>query len=673
MRRSIFRILASLVIAVFCAGMLQAQQLRIDVPALVLDGVAFTLEVRAVTPAGEADSSVHGVLRFSGVRFGKAGSEEAMLVGGQFLSKEAYVDRTGDIEITVLREPDRTEGPDGAHSAATAPHSTTAQLSATATHSATAQLRAIPGLLSILPPLLAIALALLLRQVIVSLFAGVWLGAVFVFGYEPFGGFLRVLDHYIINALADPDHISIIAFSMLFGGMVGVISKSGGTAGIAGQLTRIARTARGGQIATWLLGFVIFFDDYANSLIVGNTMRPITDRLRVSREKLAFLVDATAAPVTAVLFISTWIGYEVGLIDAAMKSVDFGGHNAYAVFLEMLPYSFYPILTLVFGFLIAATGRDFGSMAAAEQRARSSGKLFRDGAQLATDLTDSSAVLPEEGVPPRWWNAAVPIAVVVVGALAGLYYTGHEAIVSSGGSDFSIGNIIGQANSYKALLWASLLSCVVAILLAVSQRILRITEAMDAWFNGLKSMLLAMLILTLAWSIGQITVELHTADYLVQILQGSLSPRWLPALTFIVAAVISFSTGTSWGTMGILMPIVIPLSVVLGRDAGLAADPAYIITLGTIASVLAGSVFGDHCSPISDTTILSSMASSCDHIDHVRTQLPYALLVGVVSLIVGLIPAAYGFSPWISIVLAALLLAAILIWKGRQASDIPSL
>jgi Na+/H+ antiporter NhaC len=186
-------------------------------------------------------------------------------------------------------------------------------------------------------------------------------------------------------------------------------------------------------------------------------------------------------------------------------------------------------------------------------------------------------------------------------------------------------------------------------------------------------MLLAMLILTLAWSIGQITVELHTADYLVQILQGSLSPRWLPALTFIVAAVISFSTGTSWGTMGILMPIVIPLSVVLGRDAGLAADPAYIITLGTIASVLAGSVFGDHCSPISDTTILSSMASSCDHIDHVRTQLPYALLVGVVSLIVGLIPAAYGFSPWISIVLAALLLAAILIWKGRQASDIPSL
>ncbi len=627
-------------------GVLRAQQLRMQAPDLVLDGVSFRLDVTVRDASGGVDSTANGTIRFEGVRIGDRGARSAVLTAGRYHTKEAQVSGSGTQHLRVTFE----HSPDDA----------------------TAELRSIPGYLSILPPLLAIVLALLLRQVIVSLFAGVWLGAVFVFGYDPFGGFLRVLDHYIINALADPDHMSIIAFSMLFGGMVGVISKSGGTLGIAGQLTRIARTARGGQLATWLLGFVIFFDDYANSLIVGNTMRPITDRLRVSREKLAFLVDATAAPVTAVLFISTWIGYEVGLIDAAMKSVDLQAHNAYAVFLDMLPYSFYPILTLFFGFLIAATGRDFGPMARAEQRARHTGKLFRDGAQLATDLTDSSAVLPADDVAPRWWNAAIPIAVVVLGALGGLYYTGYEAIAAAGGTDYGIGNIIGQANSYQALLWASLLSCVVAILLAVGQGILRITEAMDAWFNGLKSMLLAMLILTLAWSIGQITAELHTADYLVQILKGNLPPLWLPTLTFLVAAVISFSTGTSWGTMGIMMPIVIPLSVVLGQDAGLAADPAYVITLGTIASVLAGAVFGDHCSPISDTTILSSMASACDHIDHVRTQLPYALLIGLVSVLFGLIPAALGFSPWLSIAVSIFTLAAVLMWRGRGISDTPA-
>jgi len=646
------------------SGRVQSQALQLHAPELVLEEVHFTLRVTVLDAEGRRDTTASGVLRLEGVGIGDQVLRELRIERGSVHSKEAVVTESGDMQIAATFFPDPPIVTDTASPDSAGPPVLPDEAGVTATH----RLRSIPGILSILPPLLAIVLALLLRQVVVSLFAGVWLGAVFVFGYDPFAGFLRVLDHYIINALADPDHMSIIAFSMLFGGMVGVISKSGGTLGIADLLTRIARHPRGGQIATWLLGFTIFFDDYANSLIVGNTMRPITDRLRISREKLAFLVDATAAPVTAVLFISTWIGYEVGLIDAAMKQVDLAAHNAYAVFLDMLPYSFYPILTLIFGFLIASSDRDFGSMAKAEERARRSGRLYREGAQLATDLTDSSAVLPEEHVRPRWWNAVLPILTVILVALGGLWVTGTEAVSAAGGTDFSIGNVIGQADSYAALLWASLLSCVVAIALAVGQRILRITEAMDAWFNGLKSMLLAMLILTLAWSIGAITAELHTADYLVQILKGSLPPRWLPATTFVVAAVISFSTGTSWGTMGIMMPIVIPLSVVLGQDAGLAADPAYTVTLGTIASVLAGAVFGDHCSPISDTTILSSMASACDHIDHVRTQLPYALLVGAVAVLVGLIPTAYGLSPVFSYVIGFLLLAGVLRWKGRRAS-----
>ncbi|MCB2205305.1 Na+/H+ antiporter NhaC family protein [bacterium] len=628
----------SLLLLLLVSAPLHARTLEIRAPKLLLDGVDFSLDVTLRDAAGQVDTTANGLLQLGGVKAG--GSGTVRLERGRFYTDEASIEGSGE---------HRLQASYGAHRA---------------TH----RLRVIPGIMSILPPLLAIVLALLLRQVLVSLFAGVWLGAIFVFDYDPFGGFLRVLDHYIVQALADPDHVSIIAFSMLFGGMVGVISKSGGTMGIATKLTRIARSPRRGQLATWLLGFVIFFDDYANSLIVGNTMRPITDRLRISREKLAFLVDATAAPVTAVLFISTWIGYEVGLIDAALKSVDLVAPNAYAVFLDMLPYSFYPLLTLVFGLLISVSGKDFGGMARAERRARREGKLFRDGAQLATDLTDSSAVLPDEHVRPRWWNAAIPIVVVVLGAIAGLYYTGWQSVAASGSGDYSLGNIIGEANSYKALLWASLLSCVTAILLAVGQRILKLEEAMNAWFNGLKSMLLAMLILTLAWSIGEITTELHTASYLVQLLKGNLPPAWLPTLTFLVAAVISFSTGTSWGTMGIMMPIVIPLSFVLGQDASLPMDQAYTITLGSIASVLSGSVFGDHCSPISDTTILSSMASACDHIDHVRTQLPYAGAVGIVSLAVGTLPAFFNLSPWISLATGILLLLILLALAGRQST-----
>ncbi|MBR9976598.1 MAG: Na+/H+ antiporter NhaC family protein [Bacteroidetes bacterium] len=666
MHRSVRLFFFIAMLAAFSAA--HGGQLRLDVPALLLDGVSFRLEVTALDAEGRIDTTVNGALEFRGVSFPEG--IKPVMRKGRFLSTEAKPG--GDTISVVLSQvihPRVTEGSEHEEMTEAGEADLRTAAPRPVEWSVTRAVRVIPGILSVLPPLLAIVLALLLRQVIVSLFAGVWLGALFVYDYDPIGSFFRVLDHYIIHALADPDRMSIIAFSMLFGGMVGVISRSGGTMGIAEAITRIARTPRGGQISTWVMGFMIFFDDYANTLIVGNTMRPITDRLRISREKLAFLVDSTAAPVASVLFISTWIGYEVGLIDAALRSVDMTARGAYAVFLDMLPYSFYPILTLAFGAMIALSGKDYGPMGRAEERARRHGKLYRDGAQPATDLTDSSAVVPKEGTPARWWNAAIPILTVILAALGGLWYTGMQAIIDAGGSDFSIGHVIGQADSYSALLWASLLSCLVAIVLAVGQRILRVGEAMDAWFNGLKSMLLAMLILTLAWSIGQITIELHTADYLVELLKGNLPPRLLPAATFVVAAVISFATGTSWGTMGIMMPIVIPLSVVLGQDAALSADAASVVMLGTTASVLAGAVFGDHCSPISDTTILSSMASACDHIDHVRTQLPYALTIGAVALFGGLLPAAYGISPFILLPAGVLLLAAILYWRGTHISE----
>lgn len=634
-------ILRTGIIALFLLPLLPralvAQGVQFETPDVLLDGVGFAATISVTDAHGRIDTSANGELRFTG--FTVDGATHALLRNGVFSTKTAEVRGSGQ---RTLR----------------------AELASTAGGSGTRSVRVIPGLLSVLPPLLAIVLALLIRQVVVALVAGIWLGATFIYGYDPFAGFLHVLDVYIVGALADKQHISIIAFSMLFGGMVGVMSKSGGTLGIADKLSRMAHSPRRGMVATWLLGFVIFFDDYANTLIVGNTMRPITDRLHISREKLAYLVDSTAAPVSSLLFVSTWIGYEVGLIDQAMQQAGMLGRNAYAVFLDMMPFSFYPIFTLGFALMLVLMGRDFGPMRKAELRARREGKLYRDGAQLATDLTDSSSVLPAEGIPPRWWNAALPILTVLLVALVSLFITGTDAISSSGSKDYSLGNIIGQADSYRSLLWASLLACVVAIALAVGQKAIGILEAMEAWFNGLKSMLLAMLILTLAWSIGQITADLHTASYLVEVLRGTLDPRWLPVFTFLVAAAVSFATGTSWGTMGIMMPLVLPLAVVLGADGGLDASHAYTLVLGTIASVLAGAVFGDHCSPISDTTILSSMASACDHIDHVRTQLPYALLPALVSLLVGLLPAGFDIPPWYTLPLGFVVMAAAIRYLG---------
>ncbi|UCF36535.1 MAG: Na+/H+ antiporter NhaC family protein, partial [Acidobacteriota bacterium] len=526
------------------------------------------------------------------------------------------------------------------------------------------QVRIIPGFLSLLPPIMAITLALIFRQVVVALFAGIWLGAVFIFDYQVVGGFFRVLDHFIVNVLTERNQVQIIVFSFLFGGMVGVITQNGGAKGIANLITRYARTARGGQIAAWGMAFFLFFDDYSNVLIRGNLMRPITDRLRISREKLSFIVDAGAATVASIFIISTWIGYEVGLIEQGLRMIG-SDQSAYTLFVRTIPYRFYPILTLILVLLIAWTGRDFGPMLHAERRARLEGKVLRDGAEPATDLHEAA---PAKGVTvrARWINGFLPVLTILLVGMFGLYSTGVDALEAEGATGYGIGEIISSADSYLALLWASLAGCMVAITLTLSQRLLSLSRTMEAWVQGLKSMMLAMLILILAWALGSVTAELHTADYLVQALRGVLSPFWLPALTFVVAAAVAFSTGTSWATMAIMMPLVIPLANTLGIDSGLGPVDLDRILLGVVSSVLAGAVFGDHCSPISDTTILSSMASACDHIDHVRTQLPYALVAAVVGIVVGDIPTAYGLPPWISIAVGTTALIAFLMFFGKK-------
>lgn len=541
------------------------------------------------------------------------------------------------------------------------------------TISAETRFLALPGWLSIAPPLIAIALALLFKDVLLALFLGVFSGALLLTGGDPIGAFARSADRYVKPALANPDHAAILIFSTLLGGMVGVISKSGGTQGIVDRLAPYARSARRGQLAAWIMGILIFFDDYANTLIVGSTMRPITDRLKVSREKLAYIVDSTAAPVASVFPISTWIGFEVGLIAAAFHQLGVP-YNAYTTFVASIPYRFYPILALVLGLTLVWTRRDFGPMLTAERRAAASGKVVADGDVPLADYT-THALAPPDDVPRRAFNAFVPIATVVVVVIAGLFSTGSAAVerASYPSTLAWLREVFAHANSSDTLLWASLAGVVVAILLAVGQRLLTSRQAIEALVEGFKSMLLAMVVLILAWSIGAVAGDLHTADYVVGLTQGVLSPHWLPVLVFAASAAISFATGTSWGTMAILMPLVIPIAHGLSIGAGhpVQSHTYYVFMLGTISSVLAGSVWGDHCSPISDTTILSSMASGCDHIAHVRTQLPYALAIGLLGMAVGDIPTAFGLSPWVSILVGAAVITGGVLWLGGRSDASP--
>lgn len=617
-------------------------RLEIKTPQLILSGVNVSISVVAKDSAGKVLSDFSSPAVYSGFGRnvpGEKPSEETRFMRGTLLLEDAIFSSAGSNEITIEAGGSKV--------------STT--------------VRVVPGWLSILPPLVAILLALILRQVVISLFAGIWVGATIVFDYNVLGGIFRVLDHYVVKGLSDTSHVQIILFSLMFGGMVGVISKNGGTIGIANVITKFARTARGGQLATWFMAFVMFFDDYANVLVRGNLMRPITDKLRVSREKLSFIVDAGAATVASVFIISTWIGYEISLIADGLKSIN-SAEEPYSVFLQTIPYRFYPIFTLILVFLIGFLDRDFGPMLKAERRARTTGKVLRDGAQPAVDLTESTNI-GTGNVPARWYNGFIPILTILFVGLYSLYSTGTAALQAKGQLSYSIGEIISNSDSYASLLWASLSGCIAAILLTVGQRLMSIAHAVDAWFDGLKSMLLAMLILVLAWSIGAVTEEVHTASFLVQILRGTIEPHWLPVLTFVIAAIVSFATGTSWGTMAIMMPLVIPLANTLGIDAALSSADMTIILNGVISSVLAGAVFGDHCSPISDTTILSSMASACDHIDHVRTQLPYALLAAFVGMLVGDIPTAFGFSPWLSILVGTAVMVGVLMVVGKKVEE----
>lgn len=522
-----------------------------------------------------------------------------------------------------------------------------------------------PLWMSILPPLVAILMALILREVISSLFFGILTGTFIMSLYAGCGplealggGLLRVVDTYIVGSLYDADHVKIIVFTLLIGGMVKVITFNGGMRGIVNWLSRKAHGPRSGQLMTFVMDLCVFFDDYSNTLVVGNTMRPLADRLRISREKLAYIVDSTSAPVVAVAFITTWIGAELSYIQDGINNLGLD-MSSYSVFFHSLAYSFYPFLTLAFVLMLILSGRDFGPMLKAERKARSLEAVCQDEADKEQE--QGHAI-----------DALIPLLVLIVGTVLGLIATGYDAAVWSDGTVGFFGKLsatIGAANSYQALLWSSLLSLLTAIIITLLRRKGKFVKVMETSVEGFKSMFNAVVILTMAWSIALVTRDMHTAEFVSQLLvQWSLSPALVPAITFVLAALIGFSTGTSWGTMAILYPLILPASWLLCQGQGMTMEQTLPIFYNVVASVLAGAVMGDHCSPISDTTIMSSLSSQCDHLQHVSTQMPYALTVGGVALMLGVLPAAFGLPSWVAFLMGLAVLFLIVRVFGKSAS-----
>lgn len=523
---------------------------------------------------------------------------------------------------------------------------------------------------SLLPPLLAVLLALLFKNVILSMFVGVWAGVTVLQGGNPLYGLWATLSEYGWSVVTDTFNLQILGFTFGLVGMVAVVGRMGGTQGLVNAVSRFAKGPRSAQGVTGLMGTLIFFDDYANTLVVGTTARALTDRLRVSREKLAYIVDSTSAPVAGVAIISTWIGYEVGLFDSLLVElahVPGIPRSGYALFFEILPLRFYCLFALALVFLTAATGRDFGPMLAAERRVRRGGPPIpprnpEDGA-----VADAGAsTLEKPGVPPRLLNAVLPIASVLGVIAYQVYDTGREA-VSGSFEWFALEHwrLIfskGADDIGAILLMASVIGGGVACLLSLGQRLLTPKEVVVAYGKGVGTLVEACAILILAWMIKGVCDDLGTGLALVGMIGDAVPAVALPVVIFLLAGVVAFSTGTSWGTMALLLPVAAPLATVLSGELP--------IVLACMGAVLDGAIWGDHCSPISDTTVLSSTATGCPHMAHVKTQLPYATLAMVTAGLVGYV----GFALWelpcwgiYSLGVAGMLAALLLL--GREAGD----
>jgi len=466
-------------------------------------------------------------------------------------------------------------------------------------------------------------------------------GVILIHGINPITVIKETSTNYLWGNFSNQFSILIVLFVFALIGMVSIINRGGGTLGVVNLFSKAVRGARSAGLATMAMGFSIFFDDYANTIVVGSTMRSLTDKMRISREKLAYIVDSTTAPIAGLALISTWIGFEVEQLRHVTENLKLS-MSGYELFLHMLPYRYYCIFTLVLVFFITFLRRDFGPMLKAERRARFMGLLTNpDSDEVTSQEFTENHVKPN--IPHRWYNAVIPVTSVVLSCLIGLVLVGTQSpnmvgkvfCITSWDSWYTCFTGVGLVDNGIPMILAgsAIAGSIIAALLMLAQGILTIKDIAKAWFHGWRIIFVIAALLIFTWALRQVCDELGTAYFILAAASDLIGTFWLPLTIFIISSMIAFATGTSWGTMGILFPIFAPV-------AGITGDISILVI--SMSAILDGAIFGDHCSPISDTTVLSSISSSCGLMDHVRTQMPYALTIAVVAAIAGYIPAALG-------------------------------
>ncbi len=501
------------------------------------------------------------------------------------------------------------------------------------------------------PSVLALVIVFLSRSALAGLLAGAAAGALLLSDGRIDIAFVSFFRDHLVPSLQSGWNISVIIFTLLIGGFAGVIEHGGGFSQI------LRRVASGGKSAStrlqWAafgMGLVCFFDGLANSMLVGRVVRPMADRVGLSREKLSYLVDSTSSPIACVSCISTWIAYQLSMIREGLAAVDMAG-NAYILFVRSIPFNFYCLFTLMLVALTIAFRIDIGAMDAAERRA-ASGRASAD---------DPGDVAGDDHRDGRVSAALAPLAVMIGSMITGLYISGAGGWIMPRDLH-AIADAFGNADTALVLVCCAAISGIVACLMNPAAVGAKTTAT--AFADGMTRLFSPVIVLLCAWCLSSTLKQLGAATALTDLLSGHLPVAWLPAAVFALGALISFSTGTSWGTMGVMMPLALPLSLALPAAAGV-QEPVGSIAAMTIAAVFSGAVFGDHCSPISDTTIVSAIACDLETVDHVRTQLPYAVLASLIALGCGFIPCGFGLSPVIALAAGAAVLVAV-VWVHRR-------
>ncbi len=505
--------------------------------------------------------------------------------------------------------------------------------------------------ISLLPPVVALTLAIVTRRVLLSLGTGIVLGA-FLLADASFGGAFSYIENIVVGVFVQDGGInagkmSIVAFLLLLGMMTALLTLSGGTRAFADWAQSRIKSKRGAKLLAAFLGIFIFIDDYFNSLAVGAISRPVTDRFYISRAKLAYILDSTAAPMCVVMPASSWGAYIMTIVSGILVTHGITEYSALGAFMRVVPMNFYAIFALLMVFAVSWFGLTVGKMRDHEIAA-SQGRGFDEDAaderEQARELDEELDI--QESTRGRVMDLILPIVMLIIATCASMLFTGAQALEAAGKA-YSLLGAFENTNVGTSLVYGGLAGLAVALATVLRQRLAAAEIGITLWI-GAKSMFGAILILVFAWCIGTVIGDMNTGSYLSSLVQGNIDPKWLPVILFMLSGVMAFATGSSWGTFGIMLPIA----------GDLAGNTDIALMLPMLSAVLAGAVFGDHCSPISDTTILSSTGARCNHIDHVQTQLPYALAVALVS-IVGFIVLGMTDSLAVSFAAASLAFVAV--------------